>query len=128
MKYGSTFSVVERYREPTDMKQVRVLIIDPFKRQIYEKHIGQDNVQEMQAIVGGYIEAVGRYENNDALFVNENGLYLDDQKFFSFKEFVDQPLAGVAFLGGHDDEGIAQDAKMTELDLATKVEWVEPAL
>lgn len=107
------------------MKQVRVLVIDPFKKQIYEKYIGQDRVKEMQEIVGGYIEAASRLDNDDILFVDEDGLRKDNQKFFSFKEAIDQPLAGVGFLGGVDHEGNAQDCKMAELDLATKIEWLE---
>ena len=106
--------------------KVKALVIDPFREEIYETLVGQDNIQEYQKIVGGYIEAAGRYDNLDVLFVNEEGLFKDNQKFFSLKELTSQPLAGVGFMVGHDEEGCSQDVKITQLDLAMKVEWVQP--
>jgi hypothetical protein len=105
------------------MKKVKVVVIDPFKQQIYEKEIGQDHLPDMQGIVGGYLEAVGRLDNGDTLFVDEEGLFKDNQKFFKIPELIGDPLAGVGFVQGHDEEGAGQDAKIGHLDLAMKVEW-----
>lgn len=102
---------------------VKVIIIDPFKRQIYEKEIGQDNLQDMQGIVGGYIEAAGAFENGDILFVHEEGLFKENQEFFKISEINPDPLAGVGFIQGHDDEGAGKDATIDHLELAMKVEW-----
>ena len=107
------------------MKQVKAIVIDPFNQQVYEKEIGQDHLPDMKAIVGGYIEAAGRFDNGDVLFVNEEGLFKKNQKFFNVSELSPSPLAGVGFVLGHDEEGAGQDAGMSDLDLAMKVEWVE---
>jgi hypothetical protein len=102
---------------------VKVIIIDPFKRKIYEKEIGQDNLQDMHGIVGGYIAAAGAFENGDILFVNDEGLLKDNQEFFKVSEINPDPLAGVGFIQGHDDDGAGKDAAIDHLELALKVEW-----
>lgn len=107
------------------MKQVKAIVIDPFNQQVYEKEIGQDNLPDMQSIVGGYIEAAGRFDNGDVLFVNEEGLFKKNQKFFKASNVSPSSLAGVGFVLGHDEEGAARDAGMSALDVALKVEWVE---
>ena len=96
------------------MKQIKAIVIDPFSQQIYEKKISQDHLPDMQEIVGGYIESAGRFDNGDVLFVNEEGLFKKNQKFFKVRELSPSPL-----------EGAGQDAGMSDLDLAIKVEWVE---
>ena len=103
--------------------KVKVLVVDPFKKRIYEQEIGQDNLQEMQKIVGGHIEAAGSFANGDILYVNEEGLFKDKQEFFKVGEINPDPLAGVGFVQGHDDEGAGKDATISHLDLALKVEW-----
>ena len=102
---------------------VKVIIIDPFKRQIYEKEIGQDNLQDMQGIVGGYIEASGVFENGDILYVDEEGLLKENQEFFKVSEINPDPLAGVGFIQGYDNDGAGKDATIDHLELALKVEW-----
>lgn len=110
------------------MKQIKAIVIDPFSQQIYEKKIGQDHLPDMHEIVGGYIEPAGTFDNGDVLFVNEKGLFEHGLKFFRVRNerFIpQQELAGVGFVMGHDEEGAGQDAGMSDLDLAMKVEWVE---
>tara|TARA_Y100000004_G_C8851160_1_gene384800 strand:- start:232 stop:579 length:348 start_codon:yes stop_codon:yes gene_type:complete len=106
------------------MKKIKAIVIDPFKQQVYEKEIGQDHLPDMKAIVGGHIEAAGRFDNGDVLFVNEEGLLKKNRKFFKVSELNPSPLAGVGFVLGHDAEGAGRDASISDLDLAMKVEWV----
>lgn len=106
------------------MKKIKAMVIDPFKQQVYEKEIGQDHLPDMKEIVGGYIEAAGQFDNGDVLFVNEEGLFKKNQKFFKVSELNPSALAGVGFVLGHDAEGAGRDASISDLDLAMKVEWV----
>ncbi len=105
------------------MKQVKVVVIDPFKQQIYDKEITQDHLPDMQGIVGGYLEAVGSLDNGDMLYVDEEGLLKDNQKFFKIPELSQDALAGVGFVQGHNKNGDGQDTQIGNLDLAMKVEW-----
>ncbi len=115
---------MSRLRRVVYMKKIKAMVIDPFKQQVYEKEIGQDHLPDMKEIVGGYIEAAGQFDNGDVLFVNEEGLFKKNQKFFKVSELNPSALAGVGFVLGHDAEGAGRDASISDLDLAMKVEWV----
>ena len=97
--------------------KVKALIIDPFLQNIYEKMFTKGDITQIQEAVGGYFSAAGTFDNFDVLYVNDEG-------FFKLSELSSQPLAGVGVvMGGDRDTGEAEDVKISEVDLALKVEW-----
>ena len=105
--------------------KVKALIIDPFLQNIYEKMFTKGNITQIQEAVGGYFSAAGTFDNFDVLYVNDEGLYVDNQKAFSLKELTPQPLAGVGVvMGGDRETGETEDVRISEVDLALKVEWL----
>jgi len=105
--------------------KVKALIIDPFLQNIYEKMFTKGDITQIQEAVGGnYFTSAGTFDNFDVLFVDDEGLFKDDQKFFTLLELNSQPLAGVGVVMGGDREiGETEDVKISEVDLALKVEW-----
>lgn len=105
--------------------KVKALIIDPFLQNIYEKMFTKGDITQIQEAVGGnYFTSAGTFDNFDVLYVDDEGLFKDDQKFFTLLELNSQPLAGVGVvMGGDRETGEAEDVKISEVDLALKVEW-----
>jgi hypothetical protein len=106
--------------------KVKALIIDPFLQNIYEKMFKKGDIKQIQEAVGGnYFTSAGTFDNFDVLFVDDEGLFKDNQKFFTLKELNSQPLAGVGVvMGGNSETGDTEDVKINEVDLALKVEWL----
>ena len=107
-------------------EKVKALIIDPFLQNIYEKMFKKGDITQIQEAVGGnYFTSAGTFDNFDVLFVDDEGLFKDNQKFFTLKELNSQPLAGVGVvMGGNRETGDTEDVKISEVDLALKVEWL----
>ena len=105
--------------------KVKALIIDPFLQNIYEKMFTKGNITQIQEAVGGnYFTSAGTFDNFDVLYVDDEGLFKDDQKFFTLSELSSQPLAGIGVvMGGDRETGETEDVKISEVDLALKVEW-----
>jgi len=106
-------------------EKVKALIIDPFLQNIYKKMFTKGDITQIQEAVGGnYFTSAGTFDNFDVLFVDDEGLFKDDQKFFTLLELNSQPLAGVGVvMGGNRETGETEDVKISEVDLALKVEW-----
>ena len=106
----------------SDSKKVNALVIDPFKKSIYEKAIRQDNPFDIQQIIGDHFELAARLDNGDTLFCDENGLRKENQKGFRFAN--GHPIVGIGLLVGHNNDGASCDASINQLELAMKVEWL----
>lgn len=106
-------------------EKVKALIIDPFLQNIYEKMFNKGDITQIQEAVGGnYFTSAGTFDNFDVLYVDDEGLFKDDQKLFTLLEINSQPLAGVGVvMGGDRETGETEDVKISEVDLALKVEW-----
>jgi hypothetical protein len=78
------------------MSLIKVIIIDVKTQSVYEKEI-EHTLKNLQDIVGGNIEAGHHFENEDALFVDEEGLFKYNQ-FFDIGAY--QPFAGSGFIVG----------------------------
>ena len=82
-------------------KQIRIIVIDPHLRTISEGMI-EPTLQGMQHAIGDhYIEAV-YIDNNDIMYVDEEGLFRPDQAFFIYNK---RPFAGKAIILGDDVRG-----------------------
>lgn len=64
-------------------------------------------------------------EHGDGLFVDDEGLYREDQRFFAHADYP-QPLAGLALCLGSNEEGESVAPHITLEELRSKIEWVMP--
>lgn len=64
-------------------------------------------------------------EHGDGLFIDDDGLYREEQRFFIHADYP-QPLAGRALCLGTDEEGDSVAPHITIEELRSKVEWVMP--
>jgi len=85
---------------------MKSFLIDPFNQKI-EVAIYSGDYKDISKIIEadrGLFDVVRLYANQDAAFVDDEGLYVEDQKFWIHKNYP-TPLAGKALVLGTDDEG-----------------------
>lgn len=101
---------------------IKVIMIDPFRRNIYEAKI-DNSLHAMQTAVMGNIEHVAVGIKGMTLWVNEEGLFRGDQKFFKFAGY-DQPLAGYGLITGPaGPEGETQGTELTVAQVERYIRW-----
>lgn len=61
-------------------------------------------INRMIDAIRGNFDVVRLYENGDAAFVDDEGLYVENQQFWIHRNYP-TPLAGKSLLLGTDDEG-----------------------
>ena len=82
----------------------RALFIDAPRRTVTEIEI--DSVDDMQKLIGGYLEVAAIWPNGDTLYVDEEGLLKVQDYFFGIPSIrPDQPFAGNGVLVGREEEG-----------------------
>jgi hypothetical protein len=90
-------------------KPMAALRIDPLRRTV--SAVAYRDLAELQALVGGYIEAAYQWPDGDVLYVDEEGLFKGGARgFFRLAERPDQPLAGYGVLVGREIDEIGNTA------------------
>lgn len=105
-------------------KEINVILIDPLFGTIMQATINDDLKSLQHAVGDHHIELV--YINDDnIMYVDEEGLFRENQDFFLLKAFDRKiPLAGKAVILGNDMEnGESISTKMTPLDAAKIIEF-----
>ena len=110
---------------------MRAILINPFEREITTV-IRSDNYKDIYNYLSTDDFSVNNFavvhwdEFND-IFIDDEGLYVDDQAFFSIagtrSELV---LAGKGLILGHDSEGDTTDTDLTLEEIRSAVTWKEP--
>lgn len=80
--------------------------IDPFNKEI-KVTVYSGNYKDISKHIeasSGLFDVVRLYANQDAAFVDDEGLYVEDQNFWIHKNYP-TPLAGKALVLGVDDMG-----------------------
>jgi hypothetical protein len=84
----------------------QVYLIDPFAKTVTEtsidRRIGLKDIYRLMDC--RLIDAVRFRDTSDVIYVDDEGLYADDQRFFKV-DGVPQPLAGKALYVGTTDDG-----------------------
>ena len=105
--------------------------IDSDNRTVTEIFIlgtGSERLQQLQQEVGGHIEVAAYLENNDAVYVNEEGMYcLPEDKGWFWFEGNYQPNIGDGLVVGTDSEGRDADPKSTLEEIKAKIKWMTRA-
>ena len=113
----------------TNGKRHALFINAPY-RTVLEVEI--DSLDDMQKLIGGYIEAAYQWENGDVLYVDEEGLLKVQDYFFALpEERPDQPFAGNGVLVGREEEGpqfaggyTTHPPAITADELKAKIVWL----
>ena len=85
---------------------MQAYFINPFSQNVTTVDYDGDykSISRMIDASRGCFDVVRLYQNQDAAFVDDEGLYVNDQAFWIHRNYP-QPLAGKALVLGCDDEG-----------------------
>jgi hypothetical protein len=108
---------------------MKAFVIDPITRTVAEVDYNGDYRQIYKLIDADTFDAVTvQYDtltgHRESLFVDDEGLFKADQKFFHWADYP-QPLAGKALLLGTDDTGESVATKQTISEVERQVRWDE---
>ena len=85
---------------------MKAFVVDPFNQKI-EPVIYTGDYKDISKLIeasSGLFDVVRLYANQDVAFVDDEGLYVENQKFWIHKNYP-TPLAGKSLILGTDDEG-----------------------
>jgi len=99
---------------------MRAILIDPFTQTIEEVDYSGDYKDIYGLIQCELFSTV--YCLEDTLFVDDEGLYVKDQRYFKVAGYP-QPLAGRGLLLGTNEEGDSVDAKAKLSVIEKVIEW-----
>ena len=105
---------------------MRIIIIDPIKREVTQKIISEF-FPAVKDVIGDWVESVFEMENGDRLYCDENGLEKTPQHFFRIVG-VNQPIAGIGVLTGRETEtGVTLGVQSSIYQIKNKVEFMARA-
>ena len=99
---------------------MRAILIDPFTQTIEEVDYSGDYKDIYTLIQCELFSTV--YCLEDTLFVDDEGLYVKDQRYFKVAGYP-QPLAGRGLLLGTNEEGDSVDATAKLSVIEKIIEW-----
>jgi hypothetical protein len=104
---------------------MQAILIDPFRQEIQPVEYSGDYT-EIQKLIGcKWFTCVYPPDlNGDVIYVDDEGLYVEDQRFFMIKG-VPSPLAGYGLLLGTDDEGDSIRPKSNVMELIQRLSFAD---
>ena len=91
---------------------MRAILIDPYAQEIVEVEYSGD-WKEIKTFLQCDIFTTAYFDDtDDSVYVDDEGLYVEDQAFFTIGNYP-QPLAGRGLILGCNDEGDSVDCKTT---------------
>lgn len=106
---------------------MRSYLIDPHTQQITEVEHNGDYRQIYEFIQARPFTVVTINDKRDGIFVDDEGLYREGQRFFKLEGY-EQPIAGRGLVLGCDDEGETVAPTITLSELKGRISWVRPDL
>lgn len=104
---------------------MKAFLIDPFEMKVTEVEHNGDFHQIYEFIDARTFDVV-RIPYNDSIYIDDDGLYKSNQRFFIHKDYG-YPLAGKALVLGTDGHtGDSTDSKTTLEELKSKVQFGDP--
>lgn len=102
---------------------MRAILIDPFTQTIEEVDYSGD-YKDIYGLIECDLFTTVYLPNtsDDTLFVDDEGLYVENQRFFKIDGF-EQPLAGRGLMLGTDEEGESVDCMSTVEEVKAIVSW-----
>lgn len=106
------------------MAAKRAIHIDAEARTVTETTV--DTLEDLQKLVGGWIEFACELPSDDVVFVNEEGL-LGEPKHFFYIDGSPQPYAGSGVVLGPCDGDGEETAATSDVDeLRSRVTFLDP--
>ncbi|GAB9241477.1 DUF3846 domain-containing protein [Bradyrhizobium diazoefficiens] len=102
---------------------MRVLVVDPYRRDVFEKDIPK-TLKGIQDVVHGCIQHVTRFSNGDILYVNEDALGRFDA-YFALGKGEALPGFGVV-VGSSGTEGDEGPARSSVEELRARIRYSAP--
>jgi hypothetical protein len=104
---------------------MRVLVVDPYRRDVFEKDIPK-TLKGIQDVVHGCIQDVTRFSNGDILYVNEDALGRFDA-YFALGKGEALPGFGVV-VGSSGPEGDEGPARSSVEELRARIRYSAPII
>lgn len=101
---------------------MKAILIDPFTQTITEVEHNGDYKQIYELIDAELFDSV-RISENDFIFVDDEGLFQEDQAFFRVRGYPD-PLAGKGLVLGASAIGESVDPVISLEELRRSVSWL----
>ena len=102
---------------------MQAILINPFDKTIEEVEYSGDwkdisSLLECDIFTTAYFD-----DTTDSVFIDDEGLYVEDQAFFTIGDYP-QPLAGRGLILGCNDEGDSVDCKTTLEEVKAMVKFL----
>lgn len=97
-------------------------LIDPFERSVQEVNYWGDYKEIYKHIKCDLFTCVYLNTENDCVFVDDEGLWKDNQAFFRIEGYP-EPLAGRGLVLGTDDEGESCSPKLSFDDVRRMISF-----
>lgn len=104
---------------------MKAYLIDPYEGSIEQVEYSGDYEDIYRLIDCRYFDCVG-IDNGDTIFVDDEGLYRDNQEFFMIEGYH-SPLCGKALVLGTDRKGNSQAPKISLTKLKKMITFI-PAM
>lgn len=112
------------------MKSIKGILIDPFAKTVTDFDLNKDGgFEEINTAIGSHTFTSAAVDHeSDTLYVDDEGLFKENQKFFFLPNFSPyQPLAGKGLIVGIDDEGDSSNVKTTLQEIQNQILWYNNA-
>jgi len=103
---------------------MRGILIDPFAQEIVEVDYSGDWRDIKKFLQCDLFTTVYMPDTTDSIFVDDEGLYVENQRYFKFASYP-QPLAGMGLVLGCNDEGDSVSCESTLEQVKAMVEWCD---
>lgn len=103
---------------------MQAFLIDPFDQTVTAVEYS-GNYQDIYKLIGASLFDVVRIRKGDSIYVDDEGLFREEQAFFKHKDYPN-PLAGKALVLGTNDEGDSIEPNCVLAELKHNIEFGFP--
>lgn len=103
---------------------IRGILIDPYAQEIVEVDYSGDWRDIKTFLQCDIFTTVYMPDTYDSIYVDDEGLYVENQRFFKFASYP-QPLAGMGLVLGCNELGESVSCESTLERVKAQVEWCE---
>jgi hypothetical protein len=103
---------------------MQAILIDPFAQEIVQVDYSGDWKDIKKFLQCDLFTTVYMPDTTDSIFVDDEGLYVENQRYFKFASYP-QPLAGMGLVLGCNTEGDSVSCESTLEQIKAQVEWCD---
>lgn len=107
------------------MTKLTGILIDPWEKRIKEVEVSQNDITDIYKLLDIQVFTVVGLSDSESLFIDDEGLFKNDQRFFYTELYPHNPLAGKGLILGLDRaSGDSKSTRFTVEELENKVMWI----